>query len=231
MGNHGVGLYGGEFMLAVNIKKGLPDFTVDIHFTVSNEVLVLFGPSGCGKTTILRMIAGLEKPDEGEITLEDERLFDKRNKISVRPQNRKCGFVFQDCALFPHLNVTRNILYGVPRPIPERELRFKRLLKTLGIGHLVDRFPAELSGGEKQRIALARALMIEPAMLLLDEPFSALDWDTRAVLGDELVATQRRRGIPFILVTHDLEESKRLGDRIIFMHAGRQVQSPSMEVG
>jgi molybdate transport system ATP-binding protein len=210
-------------MLRLNIIKQLPDFTVDIDVGVDRELLVLFGPSGCGKTTTLRLIAGLEKPDEGRITMDGKVYFDQADKLFISPQHRKCGYVSQNYALFPHMDVTGNILYGAGKASSDRDQGFTRLIKTLKISHLTKRFPAELSGGEKQRVALARALMSEPSLLLLDEPFSALDWDTRKTLGDELTATQRLWGIPFILVTHDREEAKRLGDRILFMEDGKLV--------
>lgn len=210
-------------MLTVNLHKKLPDFTLEIQFELGREILVLFGPSGCGKTMLLRLIAGLEQPDGGEIWLNDRLIFSKARQIFVPPQQRRCGFVFQDYALFPHLTVERNILYGAHQSAAETQLQFDNLVKTLGIGHLKKRFPSHLSGGEKQRVALARALMTEPNVLLLDEPFAALDSETRTAVHAELLLTHRTWQIPFILVTHDRQEAEQLSDRILWMEAGKQI--------
>ena len=146
-------------MLDVSIHKRLPDFTLDLTFRAGDEILVLFGPSGSGKTMTLRVIAGLERPDDGEIRLNDRLLYSRARRVHLPPRERRCGFVFQNLALFPHLDVARNIQYGVRRPGADAAQRLQRLLETFRIGHLARRFPAELSGGEQQRVALARALM------------------------------------------------------------------------
>lgn len=209
-------------MLQLRIHKRLPDFSLDLSFEARNEILVLFGPSGSGKSMTLRVIAGLERPDEGEIRLNDRLLFSRAERVNLPPRERRCGLVFQNLALFPHLDVARNVQYGVRRPGPEAAQRLRRLLETFRIGHLSRRFPAELSGGEQQRVALARALMTEPDVLLLDEPFSAVDHDTRVAIYDELLAAHSVWQIPFLLVTHDRAEAERLGDRILFLREGRQ---------
>jgi molybdate transport system ATP-binding protein len=133
------------------------------------------------------------------------------------------GLVFQDLALFPHLDVTRNVLYGARARGEEARERLDRLLGTFRIGHLAGRYPAELSGGEMQRVALARALMTDPDVLLLDEPFSSLDLETRRAVQDEVVAAHGTWRIPFLFVTHDRDEAERLGDRMLFLRAGREV--------
>lgn len=211
-------------MLNVSIQKQLPEFNLKIEFNVRNHILVLFGPSGCGKTTTLRCIAGLEKPDSGAISLCEQSLFDSAAKVCLRPQNRKIGFMFQDYALFPHMNVEKNILYGVKKLTAIQQASFHRIMDLFKLSRLAKRYPMELSGGEKQRIALARALMTEPQILLLDEPLSALDNNTRIRLQDELVEIQNIWQIPFILVTHDSNEAKKLGTEIIFMDQGQQVE-------
>lgn len=204
-------------MLYVDIKKHLPGFTLDVQFSVENNIAVLFGPSGCGKTTTLRCIAGLIKPDAGEITNNGKILFSSAAKIFVPANHRRVSYMFQEYALFPHLNVKKNIWYGVKRHDQTAENLYTQLLELLHIEHLTGRFPDKLSGGEKQRVALARALMAEPEILLLDEPLSALDEDTRCQLQIELKRIQKLWNIPFVLVTHDRNEAKALGDKVIFL--------------
>jgi len=210
-------------MLTVNIQKKLPDFLLTLSFSIKNNILVLFGPSGCGKTTTLRCIAGLAKADSGEISLGDHCFFSSAKKICVAPQQRKIGFVFQDYALFPHYDVRKNILYGVKLTTEGVEKSLLELLTLLKINHLLHRFPNTLSGGEKQRVALARALITEPDILILDEPLSALDSNTRKELQDELKKLHAIWKIPFILVTHDYEEATYLGDQLIIMEQGHQI--------
>ncbi len=210
-------------MLTVAMKKKLSDFTLDIEFTVTNNILVLFGSSGAGKTTILRAVAGLMKPDEGKIVHDGRTFFSSTERQFMPPQLRRVGYMFQEFALFPHMDVRKNIWYGVKQDnITSREL-YERLLGLLRIEHLTTRFVDKLSGGEKQRVALARALMAEPAILLLDEPLSALDSDTRLELQAELKKIQGIWNIPFILVTHSLEEAQALGDQFLFLERGKQV--------
>lgn len=203
------------------IQKDLPEYRLQVQFGAANNIVVLFGPSGCGKTTILRSIAGLLRPDAGRITLGDQVLFDSAARTALPPRERGVGLVFQDYALFPHMNVRRNITYSVKTfSGPLREL-YHNLLKQLRIETLAERYPEELSGGEKQRVALARALMAQPHILLLDEPLSALDSDTRRELQDELLRLQRLWRIPFVLVTHDAAEAEKLGDAILYLERGR----------
>lgn len=218
-------------MLQVTMKKKLSDFTLDIQFAVENNILVLFGPSGAGKTTILRAIAGLVKPDEGTIIHNERILFSSAPKIFMPPQLRRVGYMFQEFALFPHLDVKSNIWYGVKKNTSKSQELYERLLGLLRIEHLTTRFIDKLSGGEKQRVALARALMAEPAILLLDEPLSALDIDTRLELQSELKSIQGIWNIPFILVTHDLSEAKALGDQFLFLEKGRQTANSAMQWG
>ena len=208
-------------MFTVSIKKKLPDFLLDISFSIKNNILVLFGPSGCGKTTTLRCIAGLTPMEEGEISLGNRYFFSTKENICLPPQKRKIGFVFQDYALFPHYSVEKNILYGVKITEEGVKQRFIDLLSLLKIEHLVDRSPNTLSGGEKQRVALARALITEPEILILDEPLSALDSTTRKELQEELKKLHSIWKIPFLLVTHDYEEATYLGDQIILMDQGQ----------
>ncbi|HZD60633.1 MAG TPA: ATP-binding cassette domain-containing protein [Anaerolineae bacterium] len=201
--------------LSLRIEMQLNDFTLKATITAGNEILVLHGPSGCGKTTILKCIAGLVKPKEGIIRLNGRTLYSSDTSIDTSARLRKVGLIFQDYALFPHMTVEKNVRYGlmVKRNVPNNKVR--HILDTMRLLHLKDRFPSQLSGGEKQRVAVARALMIEPEILLLDEPLSALDADIRLELQSELKAIQRMWNIPFILVTHDREEAERLGDSYV----------------
>lgn len=203
-------------MLTVTINKNLSHFDLAIDFQVTkDEIVVLFGPSGSGKTTILNSIAGLTKATDGVIQLNNRVLFEARKK-NVPIQQRKIGYLFQDYALFPHLTVWKNIAYGM-----KSDDFAQQLMKELGIGHLKDQFPNEISGGEKQRVAIARALATEPDLLLLDEPFSALDDATRASSHEELLRLHKLWEIPIILVTHSQAEAKKLGTRILYLEAGR----------
>jgi molybdate transport system ATP-binding protein len=202
-------------MLSIDIKKKLPHFELNVNFSVSDEIVVLFGPSGSGKTTILNCIAGISKPTSGIIRLNDTILFEYK-KIFVPIQKRNIGYVFQDYALFPHMTVWKNIAYGMKNESFAREL-----MKELRIEHLRDKYPSEISGGEKQRVAIARAIATEPDVLLLDEPFSALDDQTRAKGHEELLRIHKLWRIPIILVTHNHEEAKKLGDRILYLHEGK----------
>lgn len=208
-------------MLCVEIAKQLPDYQLKIKLEIPNQIWVLFGPSGCGKTTALRCIAGLVRPDWGRIALNGVPFYDSHAGVWQAPQKRRVGYVFQDYALFPHLNVRRNIMAGVKQGGPEREAEFTRLVTLLKIEGLQERFPGELSGGEKQRVALARALMAQPQVLLLDEPLSALDYQTRLELQDELLRIQAEWRIPFILVSHDPEEAWKLGKQVVMMEQGQ----------
>lgn len=212
-------------MLQAEIVRNLPDFTLDLTFEAHDEILVLFGPSGAGKSMTLRLLAGLERPDAGEIRLNGRILYSRPRHVFVPPRERRCGLVFQNLALFPHLDVMGNVRYGMRSRSAEAENRLGRLLETFGIRHLAGRRPAELSGGEQQRVAVARALMAEPDVLLLDEPFSALDYENRGRIYDELLTAHALWRIPFLLVTHERAEAERLGDRILFLRKGRQVDA------
>lgn len=203
-------------MLSVNIQKKLAHFELNAEFTVdSNEIVVLFGPSGSGKTTILNCIAGLAKATNGIIQLNDRSLFQGK-QINMPIQHRKIGYLFQDYALFPHLTVWKNIAYGM-----KTETFAKQLMNELHIDHLADQYPNEISGGEKQRVAIARALATEPDLLLLDEPFSALDDDTRNRSHEELLRLHKLWEIPIILVTHSRSEAEKLASRILYMEKGQ----------
>lgn len=203
------------------------DAAVDhVGFSLAKgEIGVLIGPSGCGKTSVLRAIAGLERPQGGRIVLDGRVLSEPATATHVAPEQRRIGMVFQDYALFPHLSVAQNVafgLHGLPRA--ERDARVSRLLDLVGLGHAAQRAPHQLSGGQQQRIALARALAPQPELLLLDEPFSSLDVDLRERLAHELRAILRQTGTTALFVTHDQLEAFALGDAIGVMHRGRLEQ-------
>lgn len=212
-------------MLTVSIQKRLPDFLLDVSFSVQQEVAVLFGPSGSGKTTILGSIAGLVHPDAGRITLGNQ-IFYEHGKKPMPVQKRRIGYLFQDYALFPHMTVAQNIRYGMKAG---HELGLEALLTTVGIDHLLEKYPHQLSGGQKQRVALVRALATEPDILLLDEPLSALDADTRRQCQDELLRLHAMWNIPFLLVTHDRDEAERLADVILNIENGRIKESHAVK--
>ena len=217
-------------MLRVDLKKqfkvgGRVSFSLDASFAVQPGIAVLFGPSGSGKTTILRSIAGIVNPDDGRIELDSRVYFDSAAGISLPIQERRVGFVFQDYLLFPHLTALQNVGYGI-RSVPSigRRGRAREVLELLGIGEAADRYPRELSGGEQQRVALARALASDPAILLLDEPLSALDASTRLRLLEQIVDVQRKSMIPFVYVTHSPVDAVRAGDWVLILDSGRVVQ-------
>ena len=188
------------------------------------EILALLGPSGCGKTTTLRLIAGFEHPDEGEIVIA-KRLVASDSRASVPPEQRGIGFVFQDHALFPHLTVEENVAFGLHRLASgERRRRVGETLDLVGIAALASRYPHELSGGQQQRVAVARALAPAPAVLLLDEPFSNLDADLRGQLRDDVAALLRATRTTAIFVTHDQEEAFTIADRVGVLNHGRLEQ-------
>lgn len=208
-------------MLTVKFRKKLDHFELDMHFKMNNEILALIGPSGSGKTTLLNCIAGITQPDTGEISLDDS-VFYKSGQKPLKIQKRKTGYLFQDYALFPHLSVEQNILYSTNKNSDLSHIT--ELSKLLGIAGLLDKYPHQISGGEKQRVALARALAAKPDILLLDEPFSALDDDTRARCQDELNRIHERWKIPVIFVTHLKADAEKLADRIIKVEQGQMVE-------
>jgi len=187
--------------------------------------MVLFGPSGAGKSTVLRCLAGLDRPDHGRVLFHGEPWCDTRARVFLPPQARRVGLLFQDYALFPHLTTEHNVQYGLGAlPESERRERSRSLFSLLGLEGLERRLPRELSGGQQQRVALARALAIRPRLLLLDEPLSALDAPSREHLRGELRRLLRELGIPTVVVTHDRLEALALGDDLVAMEAGRVCQ-------
>jgi iron(III) transport system ATP-binding protein len=187
------------------------------------EVVALLGPSGCGKTTTLRMIAGLETPDGGEIRLNGTPV--AGGGAWVPPEKRRVGLVFQDFALFPHLTIAKNIAFPIKnQPAAQQVVRVAEMLRLVGLQDLSDRYPHQLSGGQQQRVALARALAAAPAVVLLDEPFSNLDADSRVIVREQVRTIVKSLGATVLFVTHDQEEALFMGDRVAVMNAGRLEQ-------
>lgn len=200
-------------------------FALRIRFAASARRIVLCGPSGAGKSLTLQAIAGLMAPRAGRIEVLGRRLYDSAAGLDMPARERDIGYLFQDYALFPHLTVRQNIAFGLARSIfnpwpSRRDARVERWLDTLGLGALGDQYPGQLSGGQRQRTALARALVRTPRLLLLDEPFAALDPALRTRLRDELDNLQRLLGFPMVLVTHDQADIERFGDEVIEIEAG-----------
>jgi molybdate transport system ATP-binding protein len=212
----------------VGRRRGGDDarFHLDVRFASDASRLVLFGASGAGKSLTLMAIAGLLRPQGGHVRIDGEALFDAATGVFVPSRDRRLGYLFQDYALFPHLNVRQNVAFGLARGWrnPARgieDARVREWLETLELDGLADRYPEQLSGGQRQRTALARALVGNPRALLLDEPFSALDSPLRRRLRAELETLQRRLSLPMILITHDAADVEWFGDAVISIDRGR----------
>lgn len=210
-------------MLAVQLHKRRADFTLDLNFSVDGPgVIALFGQSGCGKSTTVNLIAGLLKPDHGQIKLDDEVLFDSTAGINAPAESRRIGYVFQDARLFPHYRVQQNLLYGLRRaPNGSHRIEFDAVVELLSIEHLLQRRPHQLSGGEKQRVAIGRALLAQPRLLLLDEPLASLDQARREEVLPYLERLRDFLNIPMVYVSHQFEEVLRLATHVVLMNHGK----------
>ncbi|WP_332692278.1 sulfate/molybdate ABC transporter ATP-binding protein [Halalkalibacter lacteus] len=214
-------------MLKVSITKTFNHFNLDTDFSIANGITGIIGPSGCGKSVTLQCIAGLKTPDLGEIVLDQQPFFHANKRINVKTKDRNVGYVFQHYALFPHLTVHQNIAYGLKYgKKSEKKEKVARMLKKVQLIGYENHYPNQLSGGQQQRVALARTLITEPALLLLDEPFSALDHHVKHLLEQELltIIKQHYSGV-VLLVTHDMEEAYRLCDHVLIYDKGRIVQA------
>jgi molybdate transport system ATP-binding protein len=215
--------------LNVRVRKQIAQsepsiFELDLNFEAPAGITILFGASGAGKTTLLDCIAGLQVPDEGTVRVGDKPLFDSLMHVDVPPHRRQIGYLFQTLVLFPHMTVGQNVQYGLAQlDKTERTSRSSEILESFHIAGLTRRRPHQISGGERQRVALARALVTGPRVLLLDEPLTALDAVTKALIIDDLRAWNQRYRIPILYVTHDREEVFALGDRVMALEAGRIV--------
>ena len=215
--------------LAVHTVKRLSEgFLLDVSFRVEPGVTILFGASGSGKTTILRCVAGLTRPDTGRVAIGERVLYDGQTGVDVAVPERRLGYVFQQLALFPHMTVAQNIGYGLSAlPHDERRARVAAAAESFHITGMLARRPAQISGGERQRTALARALVTDPAALLLDEPLSALDYAIQRHIMDDLRRWNETRRIPVLYVTHSHREAFALGERLIALERGQIVASGS----
>ncbi|MEP6962358.1 MAG: ABC transporter ATP-binding protein, partial [Acidobacteriota bacterium] len=219
-------------MLNVRLRKAFaakPDsagFSLDLEFETSAGVTVLFGPSGSGKTLTLDCIGGFERPEDGRILLDNEILFDAHSGVHLPPQSRKCGYVFQNYALFPHMTLRENLAFGAERtPRLERHRRVNEMLEKFHLTEAAGRKPHQVSGGQRQRCSIARALIGGPKLLLLDEPAQGLDAQLRTELYDTLRQVRAEFETPVLLVTHDLDECFELGDQMLILRDGRIAQS------
>ena len=218
-------------MLHVQVRKRLGNFIVDVPFsTGAAGVTALFGRSGSGKTSVINMVAGLIVPDEGLIAVNGTKLFDSKQSIDVPPEKRRCGYVFQDGRLFPHLTVKSNLVYGmnlVPRA--QRYVSYDQVVDLLGIGHLLARRPAKLSGGEKQRVAIGRALLTSPSVMLMDEPLASLDIERKGEVLPFIARLPRELSIPILYVSHSLDEILNLAEMVVLLDAGKVVATGAVK--
>ena len=205
-------------------REGSPPFVLDVAIELPPGITILFGPSGAGKSTLLDCIAGLASPDAGRISAGNAVFFDSEAGVNGPPQSRRVAYVFQTLALFPHMTAEENVAYGLgDLPREERSGRAREILNVFRVDKLRGRKPAEISGGERQRIALARSLVTQPRVLLLDEPLTGLDAPLKAAIVDDLRAWNEARRIPILYVTHSRDEVDALGERVIAMDHGRVV--------
>lgn len=217
------------FDISVQKRYAASGFELDVHIRSHEQRLVLLGPSGAGKSLTLKAIAGLLTPDQGHIQIGEQRLFDHRQRLNLLPQQRQLGYLFQDYALFPHLNVMQNISFALTKGLlnPSAELQQHALpwLERFNLASCAQLYPEQLSGGQKQRVALARALAAKPKALLLDEPFAAVDTALRHELRHQLLVMQQQSQIPMILITHDATDADYLGQQVVTLHQGKVVAS------
>ena len=207
-------------------NKNSPSFVLDVSVEVPPGITILFGPSGSGKSTLLDCVAGLVRPEEGRIALGEKILFDAETRVDLPPQQRKMGYLFQSAALFPHMSVEKNVAYGLDQLHANvRHEHVTEILEAFRVEALRTRKPGEISGGEAQRVALARSLVTEPRALLLDEPLTGLDAELKSSIVDDLRAWNAAKRIPILYVTHSREEVDALGERVIALENGHVVSS------
>jgi ABC-type sulfate/molybdate transport systems ATPase subunit len=208
-------------IITVDVQRALGPFHLNVIFAAPAGITALFGPSGSGKTLTLRCITGLLTPDGGRVALGPRVLYDRSAGVDLPTRDRRIGYVFQHYALFPHLSAAANIAYGLHELSPaDRSARVKELLEMVGLTGFADRRPQQLSGGQQQRVALARALAPGPDLILLDEPFAAIDSFVRDHLREQLRAIHARTEVPMILVTHDVADVRRLADTVVLYGHG-----------
>ncbi|SLM28087.1 molybdate transporter subunit; ATP-binding component of ABC superfamily (fragment) [Desulfamplus magnetovallimortis] len=223
--------YDHENLLDIKLEKVQGNFSVETAFISGGAgVTALFGHSGAGKTSIINMIAGLSHPDSGHIVVNNHCVFDAEKGINIPPEKRRFGYVFQDGRLFPHMSVHANLLYGMKRVKPcYRYIKFDQVVELLGINHLLQRHPATLSGGEKQRVAIGRSLLTSPVLMLMDEPLASLD---AARKNEVLPFISRLAGefsVPILYVTHSIDEILNLADTVVFLSEGKSLAVGGVE--
>lgn len=218
--------------VSFRLIKQLNYFTLDVEYSMENELLVIEGSSGAGKTTILNCLAGIMKPDDGNITVDGRVLFSHTDKVNIAAEKRNIGYLFQSYALFPNMTVRQNVLYGLKNKKEYMKKASRKemleyadyMMETLGISHLANKNSSAISGGEKQRTALARAMVTKPSLLLLDEPFSALDENTKSRIYEEFNEFKETLKIPTILITHNHRETELFADKNITLKEGRIIE-------
>lgn len=215
----------GTHSMHVQVKRSQGAFTLDVCFAgAASGITALYGPSGAGKTSVINMIAGLSRPDSGHISMGGRVLYDSERGIAVPPEKRRFGYIFQEGRLFPHLSVHANLAYGMRLvPAEERTIPMDRVVALLGIERLLSRRPKNLSGGEKQRVAIGRALLSNPSALLMDEPFASLDDHRKEELLPFISQISREFSIPIVYVSHALHEIHTLTDYVVYLRNGRVV--------
>ncbi|MEX3010247.1 molybdenum ABC transporter ATP-binding protein [Hoeflea sp. TYP-13] len=211
--------------LEVLVRSRLGTFEIDAAFEAGTGVTALFGNSGSGKTSVLKMIAGLVRPQTGRIRVDGAALYDSDGGVDVPPHARRIGMVFQDARLFPHMSVSRNLTYGRWAGKRKGSADFKRITELLGIGSLLGRYPGTLSGGEKQRVAIGRALLADPALLLMDEPLASLDQERKREILPYLEEVRDETGLPIVYVSHEVDEVARLADTLVLLSDGKVLGS------
>lgn len=211
-----------EHVLDVSITKTYGDFELNVTFQFDGGLIALFGPSGAGKTTLVNAFAGLIAPDSGVIRISDVTVFDSSAAINLPPEKRHLGYVFQDARLFPHMSVEKNLRFGIKQiPDDERHIKWNDILKIMDLGKLLSRWPHTLSGGEKQRVAIGRALLASPQLLLMDEPLSSLDIKRKAEIFPFIERLRDQLNVPIVYVTHTVPEILRLADQVIVLDQGK----------
>ena len=217
-------------MIELEVEKRLGDFTLDAGFSATaSGIIALFGPSGCGKTTLINLIAGLLRPDRGLIKIGEDTLFSSTAKIDLPPARRRIGYVFQEGRLFPHYSVRGNLGYGMRKDQGKAAIGFDAVVALLGLEPLLARRPGDLSGGEKQRVAIGRALLTQPKLLLMDEPLASLDEPRKEEIMPFIERLRDELHIPVIYVSHDMDEVVRLADTLVLMEAGKVAATGSVE--
>ncbi len=210
-------------MIQFDFSKKLDHYELDVSYAFENGILVIEGESGAGKTTLLDCLAGLKSIDKGAFSIDDRVIFDSNQKINKPTKDRQIGYLFQQYALFPHMTVYKNILYGLKKSEVAGRAYADEVISAFHIEHLKEKYPREISGGEKQRTAFARAIVTKPSLLLFDEPFSALDTKTKQIIYQEFTDFKRNFQIPTILITHDHKERKLFADHYIELYEGKIV--------